>query len=665
MAKTKGKSLPPSPPAPLPSDGRGEADVCDCHPKKRELTVSTAITHVEIRYEQDVVYARQRTRLIAELLGFDRNDQARISTAVSEIARNAFQYAVGGQVEFLIESRGEDKIESKTPRQVFLVIVRDRGPGIADIQAVLEGRCASPTGAGTGLQGARRMVDRFHIETKPGEGTTVFLGKTLPASASPVTPQTLARISETLCKSEPESPLQEIRRHNQELLRAMEELQHRQERLEQLNRELQDANHGVLALHAELDEKAEQLNRTNQLQSRFLADMSHEFRTPLNTIMSLSRLLLDRVDGDLTEEQEKQTAFIHEAAENTTVLINDLLDLAEIDAGKVEIRPRACTVEDIFSGLRGMFKPLLATRAVKLVVEPPHGIPPLYTDDGKVGQILRNFVSNASKFTERGEIRVSARLNEDGTAVLFAVADTGIGIASEDQRNVFDESTRVQSAQAGRSKDAGPGLANCRRLATMLGGRVGVESRLGTGATFTAMVPLRCVPLSLGEEQEPGIRGRSFANLQSLIPNSSTPIEQDKRESPLEKVLLIDNDEVARYVLKDYLADTRYAVLEAADGQQGLRLAEVERPSLIILDLKMPDMSGLEVLERLKSSPATRDIPVVISTAKTPDEIGLPALAAQAAAVLSKAAPMQVVLATLRKASERPQQNERTDHARS
>jgi signal transduction histidine kinase/CheY-like chemotaxis protein len=721
--------------------------------------MSMVITRVEIRYEQDVVYARQRARLISELLGFDRNDQTRVSTAVSEIARNAYQYGGGGWVEFFVDGTAPD--------QILAVTVRDRGPGIKDIQAVLEGRYTSPSGMGLGIVGARRLMDRFHVETRPGEGATVFLGKTLPLSAQPVTSQALARVNEILTKTLPESPLEEIRLQNHELLRTLEELRRRQEELEQLNRELDDTNRGVVALYAELDERATELSRVNQLQSRFLSNMSHEFRTPLNSTLALSRLLLDRVDGDLNAEQEKQVVFIRKAAEDLSALVSDLLDLAKIQAGRVEVRPDECMAEEIFSGLRGMLKPLLANKALELVFEPPEGVPPLFTDEGKVTQILRNFLSNAFKFTERGEIRVSARLSDDGRAVLFAVADTGIGIPPEDQHRIFDEYAQVETAQLGKPKGAGLGLAISRRLAELLGGRVLLESRPGVGSTFTAAIPLRYAPA----EAEPAaaltpditrysvlvveddaatqllyekyLQGSGFQVfpahsirsarqvmervkpmaivLDFLMPsetedgwtflteikrNDATreipviavtvleerdkglalgvedycvkPVERkwllDKlrnltRRMPHEKVLIIDDEEVARYLFKGRLADTRYAVLEAADGAQGLRLAEAEQPSVIFLDLMMPGMSGFEVLQRLKDNRATRDIPVIICTAKVLDEADRRTLNQHVLAVLSKEtrslkAAVQTVHEALRQAAELHERKERNKYGR-
>ena len=183
--------------------------------------------------------------------------------------------------------------------------------------------------------------------------------------------------------------------------------------MQQLNRELEDTNRGVVALYAELDERADHLRRADELKSRFLSNMSHEFRTPLNSILALSRLLLARSDGELTPEQEKQVHFIRKAAENLTELVNDLLDLAKVEAGKTVVTPVEFAVADLFGALRGMLRPLLVGDAVALVFEDAAGhAAELYTDEGKVSQILRNFISNAIKFTERGEVRVWARADD-------------------------------------------------------------------------------------------------------------------------------------------------------------------------------------------------------------------------------------------------------------
>ncbi len=238
-----------------------------------------------------------------------------------------------------------------------------------------------------------------------------------------------------------------------------------------LNRELEDTNRGVVALYAELDERADHLRRADEVKTRFLSNMTHEFRTPLNSIQALTRLLLDRVDGELTTEQERQVHFIRKAAESLSELVNDLLDLAKVAAGKVVVRPAEFEVSDLFGALRGMLRPLLLGASVNLVFEEPETLPPLRTDEAKVSQILRNFISNAPKFTERGEVRVSARLEPGGASVLFSVADTGIGIAPEDQATLFQEFAQIENPLQRKVKGTGLGLPLSKKLAELLGDR--------------------------------------------------------------------------------------------------------------------------------------------------------------------------------------------------
>jgi signal transduction histidine kinase/CheY-like chemotaxis protein len=559
--------------------------------------VSKPLLTLEVRLEHDVVLARQRARQLAGLLGFDAQDQTRIATAVSEVVRNAFQYAGGGKVELLLEGQ--------TPA-TFVVRVSDRGPGIKDLQSILDGRYVSATGMGVGLTGVRRLMDRFGMESTPGSGTTVVLGKALPRQAPALTPAHLARVLDELARRPANDPFAEVRQQNQELLQALEELNRRQEQLAQLNRELQDTNRGVVALYAELDEKADSLRRASEMKSRFLSHMSHEFRTPLNSILSLARILEDRIDGDLTAEQEKQVAFIRKAAEGLSELVNDLLDLAQVEVGKVVIRPQEIDVPALFGALRGMLRPLLGhNAAVALVFEEPAALPPLCSDESKVAQILRNFISNALKFTERGEVRVSARQGVEGT-VFFAVADTGLGIAAKDQEAIFEEFVQVENARQKRVKGTGLGLPLSRKLAELLGGSVAVQSELGVGSTFTLTLP--CV-----------YRGSAVASYAG------------------EKVLIVDDNEVSRYLLRGLLADTHFEVIEAASGEEGLRLAARERPQAIFLDLNMPGLDGFEVLTALRAELATRHIPVIIHTAKVLEERERQRLAG--AAVLSKEAP--------------------------
>lgn len=254
--------------------------------------------------------------------------------------------------------------------------------------------------------------------------------------------------------------------------------------------ELDETNRGVVALYAELDNQAQQLQRATELKSRFLAYMSHEFRTPISTVISLTRLLLDRTDGPLTGEQETQVRFIDATATEFAEMVNDLLDLAKVEAGRVEISPAWFEMVDLFSALRGMFRPVLTNPEVSLLFEEPLHASRLYTDDKKLSQILRNFISNALKFTIRGEVRVSALENADGT-ITFAVSDSGIGIDPQFHSAIFHDFTQIDSPIQKRLRGTGLGLSLSRQLAELLGGKVALRSALGSGSTFSVTIPLR------------------------------------------------------------------------------------------------------------------------------------------------------------------------------
>jgi signal transduction histidine kinase len=282
-----------------------------------------------------------------------------------------------------------------------------------------------------------------------------------------------------------------------ELARLKAQLAEGAQQLRALQEELDETNRGVLALYAELDTQAQQLRQATELKSRFLAYMSHEFRTPISSIRSLTRLLIERVDGPLTEEQERQVRFIQSTATEFAEMVDDLLDLARVEAGRVEISPAWFEMVDLFSALRGMFKPVLTNPDVTLVfVEPPSPLR-LYTDDKRLSQILRNFISNALKFTLKGEVRVSAR-GEGGEGgadgaerVVFSVADSGIGIAKEFQHAIFHDFAQIDSPVQKRLRGSGLGLSLSKRLAELLGGSVGLDSDLGRGSVFTVTVPVR------------------------------------------------------------------------------------------------------------------------------------------------------------------------------
>ena len=556
----------------------------------------TPLSSITLHFDYDLVAARRRARQIAALLGYDEQDQTRIATVASEIARNALRYGGGGRIEFGIDARDG--------AELLCMTVIDRGPGIANLDAILSGRYESKTGMGIGLVGAQRLMDDLQVVTAPGAGTTVSMKKRLPAGAPMLDGDGVRRITDELARQRPESPLEEIQQQNAELLQALGKLNERQEEMERLNQELEDTNRGVLALYAELDEKADSLRRADQVKSRFLSDMSHEFRTPVNSILALARLLEEQ---SLTDEGRKQLTLIHRAAQDLESLVSDLLDLAKIEAGKIEVRPAEFEVANLFSALRGMLRPLLLNRSLALVFEEVDGLPPMLSDEGKVSQILRNFISNALKFTEAGEVRVSAA--QAGEMVRFSVADTGIGIAPEDQERIFEEFTQIDHPIQRKEKGTGLGLPLVRKLATLLGGRVGVHSTPGLGSTFWAEIPILY----------PG-----------YVPVPAPAAAQRLR------ILIVDDDETARYTLSSFATRPEVDIIEAENGMQGIARAHTDRPDIIMLDLMMPGIGGHEVLSRLKSDPATADIPVVIVTSRFVNDAERQQILTRAANVIYK-----------------------------
>jgi signal transduction histidine kinase/CheY-like chemotaxis protein len=692
------------------------------------------IVLVEIQNQRGVVAARQRAREIAALLGFDALDQTRIATAVSEIARNAVEYGKDGTAEF--------SVEGKSAPQSFSIRIIDKGRGISNLQDILEGNYRSQTGLGVGIAGSRRLVDRLEIESKPGSGTTVSLFKSLPAGSGFLRANDLAKIAEELASRKPTTAVEELETQNRELFSTLDQLRNRTEELARVNHELEDTNRGVVALYAELDEKANHLRRADELKSRFLSNMSHEFRTPVYSTVSICKMLIERYDGDLTGEQERQVRLILRAQEGLAELVNDLLDLAKLEAGKTKITPSKFALDDVFSALRGMFRPLLTSQAVALVFEEPGDVPLMTTDEGKVSQILRNFISNALKFTEQGEVRVSAGFDANKDEVLLAVSDTGVGIATEDQARIFEEFSQVDNYLQRKVKGTGLGLPLSRKLCELLGGAVFLQSELGQGSTFYARIPrllpeLRQTPaeapvppaldrlkfpvLAIDDSAEAillyekHLKRSAFqlipvqtvaaaktligqfqpaAILLDLAGGDGQPFLTQLKEDPLtrdvptlaarknetapvpgadgyfekpadrksllaalnalvkrqsaETVLLIDDEEISRYVVAQLLAETRYTVLEATDGEEGIRRARGERPHAIFLDLNMPGMPGDEVLRILKSAAETKEIPVIIHTSKILSEDEKKRLSQDAVAILSKGEPPEEIAGRIR-----------------
>jgi signal transduction histidine kinase len=533
---------------------------------------------VDLRTEDDVVRAHQTTRTIAAQLGFSTFEQTRIATAMSEIARNALTYAASGSVTLGLDD----------DHQALLIVVIDRGQGITDIAATLAGERRSSNGLGVGIPGAKRLMDTFAIESS-SSGTRVEMSKRVPRRSSKVDARRVGAMRFQLAGQLADEPSQEIRR-------LQRDVAERDRRIVELAEELTETNRGVMALHNELDDRAEYQRQAIELRTRLLSEMGHELRTPLHSLSTISQFMIDRLDGELNAEQDKQVRIIHEVAESLTAYVNDLLDLARTDAGRAVVHATRFDADGVLKALRRILQPLVgALVTLRLEVEP--GLPAITSDELKLSQILRNLVANALKFTERGFVAVRARRGDEDHLV-FEVEDSGIGIDPEHHDLIFREFAQVDGHVQARMRGSGLGLPLSRRLAELLGATLTVTSRLGSGSTFRLVLPI----IYRGGDASVAVDAPAPPAVVAARPAAGQP-----------RILVIDDDLASRYVLKRWLGE-RYLVDEAETGQDGLRRA-LDQPAAIFLDVVMPDLTGFEVLERLKADAATRDIPVIVYTA--------------------------------------------------
>lgn len=558
---------------------------------------------VDVRAEDDVVRAHQTTRTIAAQLGFSRFEQTRIATAMSEIARNALTYASGGSVTLGLDD----------DCQAMSIVVIDRGPGIPDIAAILAGERRSSGGLGVGIAGAKRLMDTFVIESTSG-GTRVEMTQRVPRRAGKIDAGHIDALRFQLAGQLADEPSQEIRR----LQRDIAERDHR---IVELSEELTETNRGVMALLNELDARAEYQRQAIELRTRLLSEMGHELRTPLHSLSTIAQFLIDRLDGELNPEQDRQVRIINDVAESLTAYVNDLLDLARTEAGRAVVHAGRFQLDGVLKALRRIIQPLVPPRvALRFEVAPE--LPPITTDELKLSQILRNLVANAIKFTAHGFVVVRAYAAAPDR-VVFEIEDSGIGIAPEHHELIFREFAQVDGHVEPRMRGSGLGLPLSRRLAELLGGTLTVASTLGAGSTFQLVLPIE-------------YRGDAAAPPRGDEPSvvvTARPMPGQRR------ILVIDDDLASRYVLRRWLG-ARYAVDEAATGQEGLRMA-ASRPDAIFLDVVMPDLTGFEVIEKLKSTEATRDIPVVVYTALVLGDNDRARLAA-AVAILRKSTSSRV-----------------------
>ena len=437
---------------------------------------------------------------------------------------------------------------------------------------------------------------------------------------------------------------EELRVSNEELEeqgRALKEsaarLEQQQVELEQTNSQLEEQAQLLEAQRDDLESanaavtlKARELEQASRYKSDFLANMSHELRTPLNSSLILAKLLADNPDDNLSAEQVKYAQTIQSSGNDLLNLINDILDLSKIEAGHVEIRPEPVAVERMANTMRHLFEPVAQEKTLAFVVEIASDIPEtIETDPQRLEQVLKNLLSNAFKFTEAGQVVFSIQSASEGF-VAFRVSDTGIGIAKEQQQSVFEAFHQADGTISRKYGGTGLGLSISRQLVRLLGGSIDLKSQPGEGSTFTITVPISYDPAKVAPRET-----QSAPSSVPLVPRLDTqrppPVTQprkvvdDRDATPDSKrvLLVIEDDDTFAAILRDLSREMGFRSLVAGTAEEALTLAKQFMPSAIVLDVGLPDQSGLAVLDRLKHDVTTRHIPIHIVSADDHEEAAL------------------------------------------
>jgi signal transduction histidine kinase len=464
-----------------------------------------ALLSVKIKSELDVVLARRRARQIALLLGFDSHNQTRISTAVSEITRNALVHAGGGRLDFCIA-------DQRLPYRLAISL-KDQGPGIPALDDILAGNTDH-----IGLVGVNRLVDNFHAENVSDGGALVRLEKTMPLRTKPFSIKEIDELTTSLAKLLSSDPIDEVQRQNQELLEALEQLSVKQIQLDKLNLDLERTNDDLSALNNDmriLNESLESkvLERTNELvelnasvtaardeavlanklKSQFVANVSHEIRTPMSGILGATELVMD--SEGLDQDARDLLGIAHQSAKNLMTVINDLLDFSKLEAGKAALRESdfymASLVDEVIESIVGAVKKkgLILNESISSSFENKL----LIGDPELLKRIFLNFLHNAVKFTESGSISLSVEAaHEDDSSIIVrgAVADTGIGIEENDKARLFQPFVQADGSNTRKYGGTGLGLSLSKGYVNLMGGKIGFESEKGTGSRFWFVVPL-------------------------------------------------------------------------------------------------------------------------------------------------------------------------------
>lgn len=422
---------------------------------------------------------------------------------------------------------------------------------------------------------------------------------------------------------------EELEEQGRALKESLTRLEQQQAELEQTNAQLEDQTQQLQGQRDDLEQanaavhiKARELEQASQYKSDFLANMSHELRTPLNSSLILARLLADNPDDNLTKEQVKYAQTIQSSGNDLLNLINDILDLSKIEAGHVQIRPEPISIERLAGNMEQLFRPVARQKKLDFVVEILQECPAnIETDPQRLEQVLKNLLSNAVKFTEKGEVRLSIR-PVNGDRVAFSVSDTGIGIARAQQHNIFDAFHQADSTISRKFGGTGLGLSISRQLVRLLGGSIELKSQPEQGSVFTITVPIAYDPAQVASREAEAkiVTNSAPFRLDQPSSPSSMPIQkiEDDRNAPADTrrvLLVIEDDTTFASILRDISREMGFRSLVASSAEEASLLAHEFMPNAIVLDIGLPDHSGLAVLDRLKQDVRTRHIPIHIVSA--------------------------------------------------
>lgn len=423
---------------------------------------------------------------------------------------------------------------------------------------------------------------------------------------------------------------EELRVSNEELEEQSRALQQTQVRLEQQQAELEESNmqleeqtqiletqkDDLSQAKLKLENQARIVEQASRYKSDFLANMSHELRTPLNSSLILSQLLAENRGGNLTEEQIKYARTIQSSGNDLLALINDVLDLAKIEAGRMDLKPQRVGIAKLIEGLQAQFDPIAKNRGLALHLRAAQSAPEsIETDLQRLEQVLRNLLSNALKFTEQGEVTLDVSAAGSGR-VAFAVRDTGIGIDPKQQRIIFEPFCQADGTTNRKYGGTGLGLSISRELSRLLGGEIQLHSEPGRGSTFTVVIPeIYTAPVvkPASEEEAPAeVAPSTEPKPRSVRATPAIPDDRATLSAASEVILVVEDDTRFADLIANLVRERNFQCLVTSSAEEALTLARQHVPSAVLLDVGLPDGSGLFVLERLKNDARTRHIPVHI-----------------------------------------------------